>query len=141
MNKNTKHPLWKRWLSFRNWCNNPNNYHYKYYGGRGLGYDPRWDDFETFVFDIESTIGPLPGPGLMLDRIDNDQGYFLGNLRWANSKENYRNKQNNLMVTYQGQTLALAEWCEKLGLNLRTVWSRIKDYNMTPEEALTRPIK
>lgn len=72
------HPLYQTWANLRNRCDNQNNKQYKWYGGRGIKYDPRWKDFPTFLSDV----GKRPR-GLTLDRIDNDKGYFKKNLRWA----------------------------------------------------------
>ena len=65
-----------------NRCENPNTPRFKDYGGRGITVDPRWRaDRQSFLDDI-ATLGPKP-PRHSLDRIDNDKGYFIGNLRWA----------------------------------------------------------
>jgi len=139
--KNTDHILWKRWTAFRNSINNPNNYAYKYYGARGIDYDPAWDDFWKFVKDIESKIGPLPGPEYFLDRKNNDLGYWKNNMCWSTAKENSNNRQDNCKITYKGKTQTLSQWATELDMNNKTIWSRIYDHGMTPREALRTPIK
>ena len=58
------------------------------YFRRGIMMDPRWvDDPSLFGFEILSQLGmPRFSTGnqkLSLDRINNRDGYFLHNLRWA----------------------------------------------------------
>lgn len=134
---NPKHYLWGRWATLRNVCTNPNNVHYPAYGGRGITYDPRWDDFKTFVDDIESTLGTPPYPSAHLDRIDNDGNYESSNLRWSTPQENYNNRRTNAVFTAFGKTLTLAEWSREVNLPARTIWSRIHDRGYDIERALT----
>jgi hypothetical protein len=133
---NPQHPLWRRWANLRNQCNNENNHSWKYYGARGISYPKRWDDFATFVEDVESTIGPLPFKGAHFDRKNNDTSYSLRNIQWSSPKENYNNRQTNHMVTYKGRKQTLAEWSRELGIPLRTMWSRLMDRGLPPSKAL-----
>ena len=136
--KHTAHPLWRRWCVFRNFYNNPKNHNYKYYAGRGLTYSKSFDDFEHFIEYIESTIGPLPFPGAILDRKNNDRGHKKGNLYWNTMKGNSHNRQSNYKLTYLGQTKPICEWATDYGINSHTLWSRIHDRGMTLKQALTK---
>ena len=135
---NPKHPLWRRWANFRNMCNNPKNYAYKYYGGRGITYTKRWDDFETFVHDVEETIGPIPFPGAMLDRKNNNGNYTKSNICWSTPRQNSNNRQSNYMMTYLGKRQSLAEWSREYKIPFRTLWSRVVDHGLTAKQALTK---
>ena len=60
---------------------------YKNYGARGIRVHKPWHDVRQFVADIEADIGPRPEgryasgwSRYTLDRIDNDLGYFPGNI-------------------------------------------------------------
>ena len=68
------------WDSLRQRCNNPTSNRFEHYGGRGIIYDPRWEDFKNFLEDM----GECP-PGLSLDRIDVNGNYCKENCRWADS--------------------------------------------------------
>ena len=63
------------------------------YGGKGVGYDPRWEDFMNFYNDMKDGFSP----DLELDRIDVSKGYSKDNCRWTTHSENNYNKniQNN----------------------------------------------
>lgn len=75
------------WRSMRHRCNNPKRWDYKHYGGRGVKVCKRWDSYELFAADV----GPHPGKGLTLDRIDGSKGYEPGNVRWASRTVQSRN--------------------------------------------------
>ncbi len=69
-------------------CLNKNAANYKYYGGRGIGFDPAWDVFSRFYADM----APRP-EGLSLDRIDVNADYSKENCRWATQKQQMANRR------------------------------------------------
>lgn len=92
--------------------------------------------FENFLEDM----GEVP-EGHQIDRIDNNKGYYKENCRWVTSKTNNRNKQNNRLETYKGETQCLAVWAEKYNIPYTTLSSRINMLGWTIERALTTPVK
>lgn len=133
------HPLYAKWLAIRHRCKNPHNHKYKNYGGKGITVCSEWDsDFELFY---EWALSNGYKEGLELDRIDNTKGYSPENCRFVTHKENLRNMERTILVTINGKTAPLIEWCEKLNLKYLTVYSRIKHYGWTPEKALLTPIR
>lgn len=76
------------WTSARYRCNNKNSKDYYRYGGRGIKMCKRWNKFEKFWEDM----GPTYKPGLTLDRIDNNLGYYKENCRWATWEEQFANR-------------------------------------------------
>ena len=72
-----------QWAKSR--CTNPNVKQYKDYGGRGIQF--KFDSFNDFV----NHIGNRP-VGYMLDRINNDKHYEIGNIHWVTRKEQNQNK-------------------------------------------------
>ena len=116
-------PNYGVWTDMKQRCLNPNNKHYKDYGGRGIVVCERWDKFENFYADM----GNKP-KGLTLERRDNNKGYFPENCFWATRKEQNRNKRSNRIIKYDGKEQCLMTWSEELGINYNTLRKRLKTY-------------
>lgn len=82
-----------------------------------------WRKFEAFA-DWAYKNGYYDG--LSLDRVDNSKGYSPNNCRWATRTVQNRNKSNNVILEYNGESKCISEWCETLGIEKGTVWSRYK---------------
>lgn len=116
-------PIYRLWMSIRQRCYNSNSQHYHRYGGRGVVMCDAWrDNFAQFRDDI----GARPSPKHTLDRIDNDKGYELTNVRWATRKEQANNRSTNVMLTRDGLTMTLKQWAEHLGWKYGLIASRWK---------------
>lgn len=82
-------PEHRAWRNMKERCYNIRAPNYKYYGRRGITVDKYWRvSFERFLQDV----GPRPGPGYSLDRIDTNGNYVPGNVRWATEEEQLVNK-------------------------------------------------
>jgi hypothetical protein len=99
---------YRTWLKMRERCENPNNKSFGNYGGRGIKVCSRWSDFSAFIQDM----GKRPA-GCSIDRIDNSKGYEPENCRWASSVQQARNVRSNVLLSIDGVTATIAEWCEK----------------------------
>lgn len=44
--------FYRIWVQIKRRCNNKNAHDYKYYGGRGIVHDPKWNDFKNFKKDM-----------------------------------------------------------------------------------------
>ena len=91
------HPLYSTWCQIRYRVNTPSAPAYRLYGGRGITYSPRWDDFGVFLADVGERPADPEGwtsrkPYWSLDRIDPDGNYEPGNIRWATPSEQTRNR-------------------------------------------------
>jgi hypothetical protein len=114
---------YKTWQRMLDRCRNPHNARYPGYGGRGIRVCDRWaQSFEAFYADM----GPRPGKGYSLDRVDNDCGYEPGNCRWATIDVQSRNKRDNVMLTFEGRTLCLMDWSREYGINRDTLANRLR---------------
>ena len=83
-------PTYVSWRAMRQRVLRPSNHNYRYYGGRGIVIDPRWDDFSTFLADM----GPRPN-GMTLDRINPSGDYTPENCRWATAKQQRVNRRDS----------------------------------------------
>lgn len=87
--KRTTSKEYKSWHMMKTRCLNPNYDRYDCYGGRGITVCDRWtNSFEAFLEDM----GPRP-ENMELDRINNDDGYYPGNCRWADRKTQINNRR------------------------------------------------
>lgn len=116
-----KMPEYRTWSSMKYRCYNKKNKAFAYYGGRGIKVCFEWkNDFLAFYHDM----GPRPN-GMSLDRIDHNGDYSPSNCRWATPTQQTRNRRNVLLYTINGETKALAEWCDLFKVKYKSVWGRI----------------
>ena len=100
------------WVKIKSRCLNPKNAKYADYGGRGIKICEAWkDSFEQFLADM----GKRPRGKQSIDRIDVNADYSPENCRWANHKEQARNKRSHRMVVYEGTEMPLSQACELSG--------------------------
>lgn len=89
-----------RWRDILQRCHNPNHHAYKYYGGRGIKVCDRWLAYSNFNADLresfEDFLSVYGSRNTTLDRINNEKGYFLENIRWATMKTQANNRRNNI---------------------------------------------
>ena len=85
---------YKSWAQMKTRCTNQNSKDWKTYGGAGITYDTRWEQFENFYLDM----GARP-EHCTLDRRDNKLGYFKENCRWATALEQAQNSVKPLGIS------------------------------------------
>lgn len=91
---------WYSWQSMKSRCNYSKRKDWKYYGGRGIKYDPNWETFEAFYKDM----GDRP-EGKTLDRIDTDGMYCKANCKWSTPTEQMRNRRKVEIPDNSGNSL------------------------------------
>ena len=118
----TGSPEYMSWWSMKQRCLNPNTINYRNYGGRGITICERWlNSLENFLVDM----GRRP-EGTSLDRHPNPNGnYEPGNCRWANRKQQGRNKSNSRYLAAFGATGTLSDWVECSGIPKTTLTKAI----------------
>lgn len=124
---------YRSWRSMWARTTNPNAPDYERYGGRGIKVCERWKTFENFYLDM----GDRPHDH-SLDRMDNDGDYTPNNCKWSSRTEQQRNRRGNVTVTLDGESMCLAEACEKRGMPYRLVSQRVSA-GWSLEKALTQP--
>lgn len=125
------------WMSMRNRCHNPKHISYKDYGAKGVIVCERW--YNSYVDFIED-VGERPSEHHSIDRMDSTGNYEPSNCKWSTRVEQARNKSNNRMVTYKGETKCVSQWCEDLSLNFNLVRDRILK-GETPEKAFSNKLR
>jgi len=105
------------WSGMIDRCENPRSTSFARYGGRGVRVCQRWRaNFEAFLADV----GPRPTPAHSLDRIDGARNYEPGNVRWADSTTQSRNRRGVLAAS----TVVEIKNCLAAGLSLAAVAER-----------------
>jgi hypothetical protein len=122
-----KHPLCSCWHNMISRCENKNHPSYKDYGGRGIKVCERWrNSIQAFIEDM----GPKPTPKHSIDRIENNLGYYPGNVQWSTMKQQANNrrppknhKKYNLVINNHTYT-SFPEISRKFGLKAETIKAR-----------------
>lgn len=109
------------WAHAKGRCTNLNDPRYADYGGRGIVICNEWLTFKGFLNDM----GNKPYK-MTLERVDNSKGYYKANCIWATVKDQANNRRSNVNLTHNGVTRTLQQWSEYLGLNNRTLATRLR---------------
>lgn len=132
--KNTPKGLYGSYRSMVRRCTKQNCDQWPYYGGRGIKVCNEWlYDYYAFV---EWAMENGWAEGKTIDRIDSDGNYEPSNCRWADAKTQMNNRSFNIHLEYQGESLTLAQFCEKTGANYDRARYLIFRKGLTVEEAL-----
>ena len=145
--KNKKHGLSKSriygiWKNMISRCYREKDIHYPAYGGRGITVCEEWknDSSNFFKWAMENGYEEH----LTIERKDNDKGYCPENCTWVTKEEQYKNKRQNLMITYNGKTLCAEDWAKETGINAQAIRWRFKhgwEVERIFADALPQPYK
>lgn len=120
----SKTRLYNTWTNIKQRCYNPNNNHYKNYGGRGIKMCDEWRyDYDTFEYWAYQN---GYNDSLTIDRICNDGDYTPENCRWVTKVIQDNNKRTNVVIEYNGESHTIMEWSRILDIPYSTLQSRHK---------------
>lgn len=128
--------LYSVWSSMHARCSDPKRPDFLRYGAQGVVVCDRWSAFSAFLDDM----GSRPSRQHSLDRIDSTLPYEPGNCRWATASEQNRNRSNNHLITWRGETRCMTEWGELLGLSRDVLKYRLRE-GWSIERALSTPLQ
>lgn len=114
--------LYHTWMGMKGRCHNPNNASFERYGGRGIEVCEEWrNSFEPFhKWALENGYSD----NKTIERINNNGNYSPDNCKWADNKEQSRNRRSNIKVSYQGGKITLMELSEISGISYGTISGR-----------------
>ena len=110
------------WGNMKQRCLNEKSPSFKRYGGRGIFVCERWLNFENFKKDM----GKRP-QNKSLERINNDDGYYKENCRWATDDEQMNNTSRCIYLRFKGENKTLMQWCAKLNLDYRSAYQKLRN--------------
>lgn len=119
---------YQTWARMKDRCYNKNHPDYKDYGGRGILVCDSWkNSFINFYNDM----GEKPSKNHSIDRINVNGNYEPANCRWANNKEQSRNKRNNIFYTQNEKKLCKSDWANELNITFGALHYRLKKWDLS----------
>ena len=129
--------LGRIWNNMKKRCNNERHESYKYYGAKGIKVCDEWaNNVDAFK---EWAMANGYNDQLSINRIDNTKDYSPDNCKWSTTKEQGFNRESNHMLSYNGLTMTITEWANRLGINYKTLSARI-NHGWSTEKALNTPV-
>ena len=129
--------LFRIWSGIKRRCFTTTDYHYKWYGARGISMCDEWKN--SFQIFYNWAISNGYREDLSIDRVDNNGNYEPSNCRWITHAEQMRNQGKNIMLTYNGKTLCAMDWSKETGMSDATIRWR-KKHGWSDERTLTESI-
>ncbi len=114
--------LYRIWSGMKQRCTNPNTINYKSYGAKGVSVCTEWQDFKNFY---AWAIANGYADNLTIDRVDNNGNYEPSNCCWATNKAQQNHTSYTRLHTYNGETLSVMQWAEKMGIHPNMLYKRL----------------
>lgn len=130
--------LYRIWNNIKQRCLNPNNSNFKNYGGRGITVCDIW--LNSYIAFKEWALNNGYSDNLSIDRINVNGDYEPNNCRWVTQKMQNNNTRSNKKITFNGETLTLAQWRERLGFKRGVLEYRLNN-GWDLEKAFLTPSK
>lgn len=131
--------LYRIFRGMKDRCYNPKNKDYVWYGGKGIKICEEWKN--NYAVFKNWAINNGYKETLTIERKDFDKDYCPENCEWITIDQQQRNKSSNRLITYNGETMILAEWAEKFNIPYKVLCARINDRGHSFEEAINMPYK
>ena len=106
-------------------CYNPKVDSYKWYGALGIEVCDDWKGKNGFCRFCEWAFSNGYDKNLSLDRKINSMNYSPSNCRWVTMEYQQNNRTNNRLLTYNGETLTMANWAKKLNISYGKIQSML----------------
>lgn len=135
MPKSPRTPEHQVWSNMKQRCYNQNHARYKDWGGRGIRVCDEWlNSFQAFL----SHVGLRPSPVHTVERINNNGDYEPGNVHWALPVDQARNRRDNRVIVFNGESKILGDWAKQYGLRFGCLHWRLKN-GWPLDRAITTP--
>jgi len=131
-------PEYTIWQGIKKRCTKPKEPAFKNYGGRGILVYDRW--LKSFP-EFYEHVGPRPTTAHTIERIDNNIGYFPGNIKWATRGEQNNNTRKSRKIAFCGKTMTMTKWANEMGISVKTLRYRIDTLGWPIEKAFNQPVK
>lgn len=125
--------LYNIWKDIKKRCTKPNSSNYKNYGAKGIAICNEWLDF--IRFREWSEINGYADK-LTIDRINVKDGYYPNNCRWVTMVIQNRNKSNNRTFFLDGESITMAEVCERYNITQSKLSARVNKLGWPIERAI-----
>lgn len=126
----SKTKLYKSWVAMKRRCDNPDKLHKKYY--ENIEICDEWYDFDNFK---KWALNNSYKDGYTIERLDINEGYFPNNCTWIPKERQNDNKRNNHIITINGVSKNISQWCKEYGIKWTTFYARLK-YGYENDELL-----
>lgn len=104
-------------------CYNSKNKRWVGYGGRGITVCKAWRESRAAFYEWAIANGIRHG--VQIDRIRNGRGYSPSNCRFVDGYVQANNTRKNRWLTWRGESMTLAQWARRIGVNPRAIQHRL----------------
>lgn len=130
--------LYSIWVGMIKRCYTPSSGNYRLYGKRGISVCDEWRN--SFISFRDWALANGYKDCLTIDRIDGNKNYEPSNCRWATQKEQSNNISTNHYLEANGKRMTVCQWAEYLGVNHKTLETRIHR-GWSDERVVNTPIR
>ena len=123
----SKTSIYRKYGNMIERCYRPKSISYNNYGGRGIKVCKEWRDKENgFINFYNWSINNGYNENLTLDRINVNGNYCPENCRWTTLEQQANNKRICVYITYNNETLTVAQWSRKLNIKPYIIYRKNK---------------